>query len=250
MTTAITRARSSLDRQDSVLALAVWQEELRWKKSFWPQTTDFTCGPCCLLIAARLLGVGRPFRKVDEYLIWRRANTLFMGDNHTGCSPEGLGLAALQLGLTATIFQHESLPLLQGECQAIEHRRIMGSIVDTDRSHFLREGGKMHFELPCEEELQQQATYGNVPLCLVNEPDHDGRSALHWVVVAGFGSGSVAVLNPWARDVAMRLERLAAREFFERIRHGPEGRGAVLSVGRTEKPTVNAELPGQLLFDF
>lgn len=41
---------------------------------------------------------------VDEFLIWREANTVFMGDGHPGCSPYGLGLAAVRRGARITIW--------------------------------------------------------------------------------------------------------------------------------------------------
>ncbi|RUX05398.1 hypothetical protein EOA35_07835, partial [Mesorhizobium sp. M8A.F.Ca.ET.023.01.1.1] len=199
-------------RADRIGELVAWQEELRWRRSYWPQTTDFTCGPSCLLMAAQLLGVkGQP-----------------------GCSPEGLGLAALRLGLETTIYQYDALELLQDECEAVEHKLIMRAVVESDRVHFLQAGGEMKLALPGEEDLRRHMARGNVLLCLVKELEDDGSLALHWVVLADIGVRSVLVLDPWNQDTPdpVRLERFSIKDFLGRISHGGERRGAVLALGK------------------
>jgi hypothetical protein len=185
-------------------------------------------------MAAQLLGVNQQLRQEDEYLIWRRANTVFMGEGQPGCSPEGLGLAALRLGLETTIYQHDALELLQDECEAVEHKHIMRAVIESDRVHFLQAGGKMELALPVEEELRRHMAKGNVLLCLVKELEDDGSLALHWVVLADIGASSVLVLNPWNQDTPdpVRLERFSTKDFLGRISHGGEGRGAVLALGK------------------
>jgi hypothetical protein len=217
-------------RTDELLSLEARPESSRWRRSYWPQTTDFTCGPSCLLMAAQLLGVDREFRQVDEYLIWRRANTVFMGEGQPGCSPEGLGLAALRLGLEVTIYQHEVLELLQEETGSVEHKHIMRAVVEEDRSHFLRTGGQINSMLPSRQDLWRHIAQGNVSLCLVREFEDDGSFALHWVVLADIGASKMVVLNPWnqGNPGPVRLERFSIKDFSEHIRHGSGGRGAVL----------------------
>lgn len=41
---------------------------------------------------------------VDEFLIWREANTVFMGQGHPGCGPYGLALAAVRRGAQVTLW--------------------------------------------------------------------------------------------------------------------------------------------------
>ena len=51
------------------------------------QTTDFTCGPACLMMA---LAWAKPQRKLEpglEFRLWREATTIFMTAGHGGCGP-------------------------------------------------------------------------------------------------------------------------------------------------------------------
>ncbi|MDN4501618.1 GNAT family N-acetyltransferase/peptidase C39 family protein [Alteromonadaceae bacterium BrNp21-10] len=61
---------------------------------FYAQTTDFTCGPAALLMAAKHLRPSTPLNQIEELNIWREATTVFMTTGHGGTSPYGLALAA------------------------------------------------------------------------------------------------------------------------------------------------------------
>ncbi|HBU65362.1 MAG TPA: ribosomal-protein-alanine acetyltransferase, partial [Alcanivorax sp.] len=74
------------------------------------QTTEFTCGPACLLMARHALDGHAP-ADTDELLIWREATTIFMTAGHGGCHPLGLALAARRRGLSATVYCNQSGPL-------------------------------------------------------------------------------------------------------------------------------------------
>lgn len=61
---------------------------------YYAQTTDFTCGPAALLMAAHHLNPEQPLGQIEELNIWREATTVFMTTGHGGTSPYGLALAA------------------------------------------------------------------------------------------------------------------------------------------------------------
>jgi ribosomal-protein-alanine acetyltransferase len=60
---------------------------------YYPQTTDFTCGPACLLMAMGACSRRAVLERREELQIWREATTVFMTSGHGGCSPQGLALA-------------------------------------------------------------------------------------------------------------------------------------------------------------
>lgn len=64
------------------------------KVPYYPQTTEFTCGPACLLMAMGALQPERLLERREELQVWREATTVFMTSGHGGCSPQGLALAA------------------------------------------------------------------------------------------------------------------------------------------------------------
>lgn len=56
---------------------------------YYQQTTDFTCGPACLLMAMGALQPGRALERREELQLWREATTVFMTSGHGGCNPRG-----------------------------------------------------------------------------------------------------------------------------------------------------------------
>lgn len=71
---------------------------------YYAQTTDFTCGPAALLMAAKKLNDRQPLNQIEELNIWRDATTVFMTTGHGGCSPFGLALAAQKRGYRARLW--------------------------------------------------------------------------------------------------------------------------------------------------
>ncbi len=77
---------------------------------FYAQTTDFTCGPAALLMAAHNLRPEQPVNQIEELNIWREATTIFMTTGHGGTSPYGLALAARKRGFKARLWLSDENP--------------------------------------------------------------------------------------------------------------------------------------------
>ncbi len=56
--------------------------------TYYTQTTEFTCGAACLMMAMRILDRSYTFEREEEFQIWREANSMFMGEEHPGCAHE------------------------------------------------------------------------------------------------------------------------------------------------------------------
>lgn len=67
------------------------------------QTTDFTCGAASLLTAMKIFGYEN-IDSTEEYLIWREANSVFMGEGQAGIGPYALACAAKRRGMSAEIW--------------------------------------------------------------------------------------------------------------------------------------------------
>lgn len=89
---------------------------------------------------------------VDEFMIWREANTVFMGEGHPGCGPYGLALAAVRRGARAAIWlsqRHNMFAAtLEDSCQSqimhmVEQRDLADAenagVVIIERSFLLRD---------------------------------------------------------------------------------------------------------------
>jgi ribosomal protein S18 acetylase RimI-like enzyme len=71
---------------------------------YYPQSWDFTCGPCCLMMAAGNFLPGYEADRTAELRLWRQATTVFMMSGAGGCEPFGLAVAAHDLGPHARLF--------------------------------------------------------------------------------------------------------------------------------------------------
>ena len=65
---------------------------LRNAPPYFHQTTEFTCGPACMMMA--LAWSDRSFRPEPacEFRLWREATTIFMSSGPGGCEPYGLAV--------------------------------------------------------------------------------------------------------------------------------------------------------------
>lgn len=81
---------------------------------YYSQTTEFTCGPAALIMAAQSLRPDQPADRITELSIWREATTVYMATGHGGTSPYGLALAAHRRGLRAEVWvSARGAPFLQ-----------------------------------------------------------------------------------------------------------------------------------------
>ena len=68
---------------------------------YFHQTTEFTCGPACIMMA--LAWADRSFKPAPafEFQLWREATTIFMSSGPGGCEPYGLAVTLKRRGLCA-----------------------------------------------------------------------------------------------------------------------------------------------------
>lgn len=82
---------------------------------YFAQTTEFTCGPASLLMAAKKLNPEQKFDRIEELDIWREATTIFMTTGHGGTSPYGLALASHSRGYGTRLWvSNDEVPFLDG----------------------------------------------------------------------------------------------------------------------------------------
>ncbi|TMJ68026.1 MAG: GNAT family N-acetyltransferase, partial [Alphaproteobacteria bacterium] len=71
---------------------------------YFHQTTEFTCGPACIMMA--LGWADRSFKPEPalEFQLWREATTIFMTSGPGGCEPYGMAVALKRHGLEPEIY--------------------------------------------------------------------------------------------------------------------------------------------------
>ncbi|PHS59573.1 MAG: ribosomal-protein-alanine acetyltransferase [Alcanivorax sp.] len=148
------------------------------------QSTDFSCGPACLMMARAALQ-SEPPSDSEELLIWREATTIFMTAGHGGCHPLGLALAARRRGLAAEVWCNQRGPLFLDSVRDAHKKRVM----ETVHHHFVEQAQAqaipVHYTELSSERLDQALENGEVAMVLISTWRLDGRKAPHWVVVAG-----------------------------------------------------------------
>ena len=201
------------------------------------QTTEFTCGPACLLMARHALDGHAP-ADTDELLIWREATTIFMTAGHGGCHPLGLALAARRRGLSATVYCNQTGPLFLDSVRDENKKRV----IDTVHRHFEEEARRqevpVHYQELTAERLDQALQDGQVAIVLISTWRLDGRKAPHWVVVSGADRECFYIHDPDPADDQVPLDCQhvpISRDRFEQMtRYGQSRLRTAVIVGRGE----------------
>lgn len=205
---------------------------------YYQQTTDFTCGPACLMMAMRALDPTIPLERRLELRLWRESTSIYMTSGHGGCGPFGMALAAHQRGFRVEVYVNDRGTFLVDSVRSPEKKEVM-RIVEEDYLEQLEAHG-VHLErrtlnLP---ELLEKVEAGAVPLLLISSSRIYRERFPHWLVVTGFDDRFVYAHDPFvdaeenesvADCVAMPI---AHRELERMSRWGRSGQRAVVVISR------------------
>jgi len=161
---------------------------------YYPQTTDFTCGPACLLMAMGALQPGRALERREELQIWREATTVFMTSGHGGCSPQGLALAAWQRGFRVRLQVNMAGPLFLNGVRD-EHKKDVMRLVHQEFSAQL-EHSDVEQVLGGPLDLPRQLQAGGQPLVLISSYRLTRSKSPHWVMVTDCDEDFVYLHDP------------------------------------------------------
>jgi ribosomal-protein-alanine acetyltransferase len=215
------------------------QRNLRGLKSAPPyrhQTTDFTCGPACLMMA---LAWADPKRRLEpglEFRLWREATTIFMTAGHGGCGPYGLAVSARRRGLFPEVYVNRQGPYFLDTVQSESKRRVM-RLTQADFRHEAEALGiPTHPRALSKAELLRIFDSGAVAIVLVSGYQLQRRRIPHWVFAFGHEGRYVLVHDPAAKrndqDIAIAAETYAVpwAEFERMSRFGPDHLRAALVI--------------------
>ena len=205
---------------------------------FYPQTTDFTCGPCCLMMA---MGKEMPDRTLDPVLeirLWRESTTIFMMSGPGGCEPYGLAVAAHEVGLAAEI--HVSTPgnLFLDSVRSAEKQAVMALAQEDFRRR------AEAYRIPVVPNpftiagLRQAIAEGRTAMVLVSGYQMFGKKVPHWVLAHGDDGRHIVIHDPWiagerGESIADAANLPIPYQTFDRIaRFGKVGLRAAVFLGR------------------
>jgi ribosomal protein S18 acetylase RimI-like enzyme len=196
---------------------------------FFEQSTDFTCGAACLVMALAGLRGESFLDPVWEIRLWREATTVFMQSGLGGCEPFGLALAAHQHGLQPEVYCSSQDMLFLDSVRDPKKRWIM-ELAQTDFRHRAREVGiPVRNEAFTLAELRRRLADGQLAVVLVSGYLMMGKKVPHWVLAHGDDGRHILIHDPWVEEAAGETPADAANipipvTIFDRIaRYGRTG---------------------------
>lgn len=161
---------------------------------YYQQTTDFTCGPACLLMAMAALQPGRPLARREEVQLWREATTVFMTSGHGGCSPQGLALAAWRRGFRVRLQVSVDGPLFLNGVRSENKKEVMRLVHDAFCDELLHSDVQQVLSGPFD--LPRLLAEGGQALVLISNYRLTRTKAPHWVLVTGCDEDFVYLHDP------------------------------------------------------
>ena len=165
------------------------------------QTTPFTCGPACLLMAFNYFEPGKYDPVSLEIDIWREATTIFMTSGHGGCGPRGLALAAYNRGFDVEIYLNKEGPLFTDTVRSEVKKAILQRVHDSYRQKVEQSAIPLHRSEPGISKIKQLLQEGALLLVLISTWQSDKSKAPHWVVVCAVDEYFVYINDPDTEDI-------------------------------------------------
>ena len=160
--------------------------------TYYAQTTEFTCGAACLMMAMRILDRQYTFEREEEFQIWREANSVFMGEGHPGCAPHALALAAKARGYGVSLWLWNTDDLFADWTRKRSHKNIMLMMEAYDIKRADGAGLETENRKFTPADLHHMRAQGYVPIVLTAE----GIEA-HWVVITHSDEAHIYAHDPY-----------------------------------------------------
>lgn len=161
---------------------------------YYQQTTEFTCGAACLLMAMAAIDTSRPMSRKEEIQLWREATTVFMTAGHGGCSPQGLALAACRRGFEVRLLVSQLGSLFLDGVRRPEKKAIM-KLVEEHFAEDLEQAGVIT-ERTSNFDICAAIEAGFKPVILISSYRFTRLKAPHWVLITGCDEEFVYLHDP------------------------------------------------------
>jgi ribosomal protein S18 acetylase RimI-like enzyme len=206
------------------------------------QTTEFTCGSACMMMA--LAWAYRSFRPSPacEFELWREASTIFMTSGMGGCEPYGLAVTLKRRGLSPEIYVSRRGPYFIDTVEHPDRKRVMRLTQEQFRRDAEALAIPTHLTPPRESVLMEELGQGAAAIVLVAGYHMVRRKIPHWVFAFGREGRYVLVHDPAAiRDdqgIAAAAETYAVpwTAFARMTRYGRENLSAAVLIRKGVVP--------------
>ncbi|MBN9244464.1 MAG: GNAT family N-acetyltransferase/peptidase C39 family protein [Mesorhizobium sp.] len=207
---------------------------------FYEQTCDFTCGPCCLMMAMAYFTPAFAPDPVMEIRLWREATTVFMMSGPGGCEPFGLAVAAHENGLSAEIHVSFYGALFLQSVRSEEKRRVMELAQVDFRRRAEAYGIPVTYRPFALDDIRAAIGAGKLVLVLISGFLMFGKKVPHWVLAIGDDGDHILIHDPWVEDERQETTLDAANIpvphaiFMTMAQFGRDGLRAAIILGKRE----------------
>lgn len=163
---------------------------------YYPQTTDFTCGPASLIMAMAAVDDSQTMTTLQELRIWREATTIFMLSGHGGCGPHGLALAAWHRGFEATAYISQEGPLFRETVRNEDKKKVLELVHEGFLYDIGQTGIELHHDPLTLDEIERVLRQGRVPVILISTWQLNRTRIPHWVTVCAVDDQFVYLHDP------------------------------------------------------
>jgi ribosomal protein S18 acetylase RimI-like enzyme len=167
---------------------------------YFEQSVDFTCGPCCLMMALAHFKPGFTPDAVMEIRLWREATTVFMMSGPGGCEPFGMAAVAHERGLVPEIIVTHQGALFLQSVRSEEKRQVM-ELAQADFRRRVED-----YRIPVDyraftlDDIRDAVAEGRLVMVLVSGYLMFGKKVPHWVLVLADDGDHFVVHDPWVED--------------------------------------------------
>jgi len=163
---------------------------------YYPQTTDFSCGPAALIMAMATLDEHQPMTTQEELRLWREATTIFMLAGHGGCGPHGLALSAWRRGFHASAWISMEGALFMGTVRDEGKKRVLELVHQGFLEDIAKTGIQLHHAPLTLDGIAQALAQGHIPVILISTWQLNRSRVPHWVTVCAIDDRFVYLHDP------------------------------------------------------
>ncbi|WP_417531242.1 ribosomal protein S18-alanine N-acetyltransferase [Marinobacter lipolyticus] len=163
---------------------------------YYPQTTEFSCGPAALIMAMATIDHHQPVTTLEELKLWREATTIFMLAGHGGCGPHGLALSAWNRGFHASAWISKEGALFKDTVRNDDKKRVLELVHEGFLHDIGQTGIQLHHDPLTLDGLENALHEGSVPVILISTWQLNRSRVPHWVTVCAIDDQFVYIHDP------------------------------------------------------
>lgn len=163
---------------------------------WYPQSTEFTCGPAALMMAMGSINPTLPLNQGLEMDIWREATTIFMTSGLGGCHPVGLALSARRRNFSADVYLNTRATLFVDGVRAPLKKQVLSLVHEQFIQRAGEQGVDVHYEEINQLQIEAWLKQGCAVIILISTYRLDGKKAPHWVTITSMDERCLYVHDP------------------------------------------------------